>query len=430
MDSRKALLVCLAALLLVATSCGKEAPKPRDKTFLRAEEPVKVSDLTGPGLGRDSHGALCMTLFMHSTFPSATEACEAIALQQSSDHGVTWQPASAVWSSVTYGVWGYDLAVAASGRLYLTWVAAVHDTALQRPVKSVMFSQSDDGVSWAEPVRVSDTTTGQRRSPTLAVSGSHVHVAWLDGRREGTGAPGGGILEDVYFSSSTDGGATWAENACIEADLDQKLSASGTPTLFAAPDGTLYCAYVSMRRYETNVGGYWLARSTDNGRTFETRLHDPDRVLGGLSLIEEGGTLYLAVVNIKSIRSFSMQDPQTRQEVLLYVSGDRGNTWDKPVRIDDDPADLHKGGLILVSAGAGRLMACWDDDRRGVYAAASIDRGETWGKNVRLAGKSPVGITPLDLVADPSSGLFHLAFSHVRQGAGDATYLVKGAVAP
>ncbi len=305
-----------------------------------------------------------------------------------------------------------------------------HLITLQRPVKSVMFSQSDDGVSWTEPVRVSDTTTGQRRNPALAVSGSHVHVVWLDGRREGAGAPGGGVLEDVYFSSSADGGATWAENACIEADLDRKTGSSGSPTLFAAPDGTLYCAYVSMRRYETNVSGYWLAKSTDNGRTFETRLHGPGRVLGDLSLIEDGGTLYLAAVNIKGIRSFSMQNPQTSQEVLLYVSGDGGDKWDEPVRIDDDPADLHKSSLILVSAGAGRLMACWDDDRRGVYAAASIDRGETWGKNVRLAGRSPVGITPLDMVADPSSGLFHLALSHVRKGAGDATYLVKGAVAP
>ena len=62
--------------------------------------------------------------------------------------------------------------------------------------------------------------------------------------------------------------------------------------------------------------------------------------------------------------------------------------------------------------------------------AASTDGGESWGKNVEVAAKSRVGITPLDVAADASSGVFYLAVSDVRKGDGDATYFVKGRLVP
>ncbi|MDP6438414.1 MAG: sialidase family protein [Candidatus Brocadiia bacterium] len=422
MNGPTRLACCLCGLLLLAASCGKKEDKPRDESFIEAGAPVKISDLTLPGIVRDSEGALIVTAFIHSTFPSATEARDAIAVFRSEDKGATWEQVSTVPSFVTYGVWGYDLAIDESDSLYITWVAALYEPDSPQPFKAIMFSRSDDGgFSWTEPVRASDATTGQRRNPVIAAGGGNVYIAWLDGpdgRKTAT--------EDVFFASSTDWGDSWSADTCLEIDLGAKDSASGEPSLCVAADGTVYCAYFSMRKAGNRgkpMAGFFLATSQDRGRSFSTSSHEAG-VLRGLALVQKKNKLYLAAVHIKGIKSISTAE--TSQEIHLYVSDDGGEEWGKPVRIDDDPARERKGNLKLAVAGRQTLIACWDDARGGVYMAASIDDAESWGKNVKVAEPSRVGITPLDVAANESKGYFYLAVGDVRKGPGDATYLVTG----
>ncbi len=416
------LACCLCGLLLLAASCGKKEEGPRDESFIEAGEPVKISDPTLPGIVRDSEGTLIVTAFIHSSIPSATEAREAIAVFRSEDKGATWEPVSTVPSCVTYGVWGYDLAIDEGDSLYITWVAALYEPDSPQPFKAIMFSRSDDGgFSWTEPVRASDPTTGQRRNPVIAARGGNAYIAWLDG-------PDGRktAVEDVFFASSTDWGDSWSADTCPVMDLDAKDSASGAPSICVAADGTVYCAYFSMRKAGNRgqpMGGFFLAKSADRGRSFSASLHEAG-VLGALGLAEKDGTLYLAAVHIKDIKSISTAE--TSQEIHLYASEDGGKQWSKPVRIDDDPARRHKRNLKLAVAGRRTLIACWDDARGGIYMAASTDNAESWGKNVKLADRSTVGITPLDVAANESKGYFYLVAGDVRKGAGNATYLVTG----
>jgi len=414
--------------LLVAVSCGRQEGKARERSFLEVAEPVKVSELVCPALVRTSQGTLIMTAFIHSSFPTATEVHEAIAVFESTDDGVTWRHAASIPSSVTYGVWGYDLALGEDDGLYLTWVATLYDAERRRPHKAIMFSRSTDGGrSWEEPVAISDSREGQRHRPVLAVSGEDVYVAWLDGRRRSAGTPAQRMEQDVYLAASRDRGATWAANACLEADLDRKDSPSGRPAICARADGAVYCAYFSIRRYRKKEGGYWLATSRDRGATFSTALQNVGP-LADMDVVEAGGKVYLAAVYIKGIKRISMRRPETYQEVHLYVSPDGGATWDGPIRIDDDPERRRKSNLRLAHLGADALVACWDDDRGGVYMAASNDGGKTWGKNVKVAQESHAGSTPLDIATAGTS--FYVVVSDVRKGPDDATFLVRGRVHP
>ena len=173
------------------------------------------------------------------------------------------------------------------------------------------------------------------------------------------------------------------------------------------------------------MAGFFLATSQDRGRSFSTSSHEAG-VLRGLALVQKKNKLYLAAVHIRGIKSIAPPPPAASQEILLYMSADGGKTWDKPARIDDDPTHERKGNLKLAVAGRRTLIACWDDARGGVYMAASTDDAESWGKNVKLAEPSRVGITPLDVAAEESKGYFYLVAGDVRKGAGDATYLVTG----
>ena len=417
---------CRSALVLplvFAASCGSREPKVREKTFLTVEPPVKVSDLTHSSIVRAPGGTLFMTAFLHSTFPSATEPAEAIAVFESKDDGGTWQRISSIPSFVTYGVWEYDLVIDAAGRLSMTWVAAVYDAEARRPFKAVMFARSDAaGRTWTEPVRVSRLTVNQRRNPAMAVSGDAVHMAWLDEREAGRTAH-----EDVLVASSADRGATWSAEVCPETDLDKKPSGSGAPALCVGADGALSCAWFAMRGTGKKVGGYALARSADQGKTFATALHDAGP-LGEVCLAAGPGGLFLGAVRITGIKAIT--PPDTDHEISLFVSTDGGGRWGQPVRIDDDEGRQRKASLRLASAGTDRLVACWDDGRGGVYVAASIDGGETWGKNVKVAERSQVGLTPLSMAADPAAGAVYLLVSDIHKGGGDATYFVKAKVAP
>lgn len=414
-------------------SCGKREPKVRDKSFLSAEKPVKVSDLVPAALVRSSKGDFFMTTFIYPTFPSATEAHDAIAVFKSTDDGATWQEIARIPSFGTYGVWGYDLAIGEDDRLYFTWVAGVYDADKPQPFKAIMFSRSDDGGrTWTEPIYVNDVAIGQRWFPVMSVWGENVYIAWLDSIRHGPGPPARTMQQDVYFAKSADRGETWSANITLETALDRKDSASGMPSICVGADGTIYCAYFSMRKHEKrnrNVGGYWIAKSTDRGETFAIDLHDVGP-LGPLTIAEEDGKLYLATVYLRGIKRIAWEHPETYQEIRLYVSSDGGKDWDKYVLIDDDPDHKHKMNLKLVPLGGGRLLACWDDDRGGVYMAASTDGGKNWGKNIKVAEKSQAGSTPIDIAVDASSSTFTLVASDIRKGAGDAVFLVKGKIAP
>lgn len=93
----------------------------------------------------------------------------------------------------------------------------------------IFYSQSADGVKWSAPVRLNDDSQGNRAGqyyPQLALaSNGRLDVAWYDFRNDPYPAPTpagttgflnlGGNLgrgQDVYMTSSTDGGKSWARN--------------------------------------------------------------------------------------------------------------------------------------------------------------------------------------------------------------------------
>ncbi|MDQ3897403.1 MAG: glycoside hydrolase [Actinomycetota bacterium] len=113
--------------------------------------------------------------------------------------------------------------------VYLTW----EDTA--RPAPAILFSRSTDkGVTWSRPVKINGVDPGRQwdfdeMEPAVSVApNGRIDVAWLDYRNDYTFKPGPGAqhaLQDVYLSSSTDGGETWSENTRVsDRSIDRRLS--------------------------------------------------------------------------------------------------------------------------------------------------------------------------------------------------------------
>jgi BNR repeat-like domain len=99
--------------------------------------------------------------------------------------------------------------------------------------------------------------------PTVATThAGDVYVAWLDERDKANPADS----SSVYFSRSSDHGATFSRNIRIAA------SACGCcrPQIYVGPAGDIYLAWRQV--FEGSVRDMVLARSTDGGKTFSQPL--------------------------------------------------------------------------------------------------------------------------------------------------------------
>ncbi len=84
-----------------------------------------------------------------------------------------------------------------------------------RDHRDVFVSWSDDGTTWASPVRVNDGPAGfDDWLPEVAVDAvGAVHVAWYDWRDSPAGTCGG--ESHLYLAQSIDGGTTWTTRGAV-----------------------------------------------------------------------------------------------------------------------------------------------------------------------------------------------------------------------
>src|SRR6185295_851350 len=108
----------------------------------------------------------------------------------------------------------------------------------------------DAGVTWNTAIPITDTT-GTAIFPAIAVSGSTIHVVWLD---SSLGVPAS------FYKRSLDGGNTWGPAVCLDS------STKFWPGV--ATSGSM--VFVTLNK-EIVIGNteVFLRRSIDNGVTWE-----------------------------------------------------------------------------------------------------------------------------------------------------------------
>jgi uncharacterized repeat protein (TIGR01451 family) len=258
-------------------------------------------------------------------------------------------------------------------------------------VGGVYVSKSTDGgMSWNAPVELAANTLTvfhDKEYVTVDATGSpydgHVYVSWT---RFSGSAP-------IYFSRSTDGGASYSTPMQIS---DLSSNQGSIPAV--GPNGNVYVVW-----YNYNTSAQRMAVSTNGGGSFGTPFHVsgvspiPSPLPGGsfrvnsfptMAIDQNNGNLYVA-----------WNDYRNGDADILFVrSTDGGGTWSSPIRVNDDALGnaRHQFFPWLSVAPNGNIYAGWFDSRLDPtpytqpfyydeYVAVSTDGGLTFSPNARIS---------------------------------------------
>jgi len=284
---------------------------------------------------------------------------------------------------------------------------------------NVYFNHSlDGGETWgASDVRV-DHAPGavNATSPRIARGGTRLYVVWNDDRN---GA------QDVFFSSSTDGGITWAS---VDTPLDVGIAINHSYFPQIAASGTTVAAVWAEN---VDSGDIYANVSSDGGVTWQAAAVRIDRAPAGGSASDpkiccstagvfvvwldnragsgpnlyfnrsvDGGATWLVndiLVNTIAPGSGSLgpynlccdqasvyvawSDYHSRNAVAFNRSLDAGLTWLPVAVLIDHPPSGTLSGYARLGCSGSTVYVAWMDNRNGssdLFLNRSTDSGGTW----------------------------------------------------
>jgi hypothetical protein len=341
----------------------------------------------------------------------------------SRDGGLTWQSRRLDNGFVR----NFDPVLAADGQgiFYLADLASVvAPNGAITEEHFVIYKSTDGGETFSPTAELPVFYFEDKPWMTVDPATDSIYLVWAD-----FVTPIGQFGFDMLFAKSTDHGATFSAPVQISGP-----SSHGSGSFVSVgPDGEVYVTWTDQERrifFDRSLdgGGTWLARDVMvyggvrhawyalNGSVTNPLLtfNAVDRTRG-----PHRGRIYVAWD----------EAPQGDPDVLLSFSDDRGDTWSRPVRVNDDaPGNGADQFLPFVNVDdAGAVHVTFLDDREdstnstyAPYLATSTDGGRTFGPNVRVSE----GLFPATLYgfagdynqAVVSAGRLHPLWSDARSG--------------
>lgn len=207
-----------------------------------------------------------------------------------------------------------------------------------------------------------------------------------------------GSVNVIQVSRSIDGGRTWSNPQAIRQDTNPFFNDKEAIT--ADPNDARFAYVVWDRLSAGGNGPAFFSRTTDGGATWEPAraIYDPggqSQTIGNLVRVLPDGTLVNLFARLDNAVS------QTRGDVMVIRSTDRGVTWSAPIRVAAlqpvgarDPVTnvaIRDGSILpqMAVAPDGTLYAVWQDARfsgvrDAIAIARSTDGGLTWSEPARV----------------------------------------------
>lgn len=196
----------------------------------------------------------------------------------------------------------------------------------------------NSGASWGSDIRLTNNTAGSS-FPSVAVSGSNVHVVWFDGR---DGIPN----NEIYYKHSTDGGINWEPDT----RLTNNTAWSAYPSI-AVSGSTVHVVWYDTRDGNREI---YYKRSTDNGINWESdkRLTNNTALSLNPSIAVSGSLVHVV-----------WQDERDGNfEIYYKLSTNGGINWNTDTRLTNN-TEVSRNPSVAVSGS--QVHVVWTNN--GLY---------------------------------------------------------------
>jgi hypothetical protein len=331
-----------------------------------------------------------------------------VKFQKSTDGGRTWLPTDLLIRRGERSASNPDITTDSDGNVFVVYLARDSmDIPRVWCVRSI-----DGGATWSEPARVDDESGGGiGLIRIVADTAGNLFVAWNQ-------FPDG--LSHVFTSVSTDQGATWSPQVCV--DNDTLTNESSNPEVFVQPGTNHYLVASTTDRWFENKPHIrpcaFLYRSTDCGQTFES----------GVQLDTFNGAVDPHVVADRDyiICDYFGGGPNVPGDTIIAESRTfyaQADSWGSPVTITnlDSLHELYLSGALALS-GDGRVHTALmvDDTALGydMYYASSPDHGASWSDLEPVYVDTILSNWYPDIGVD-SAGYVYIVWSHGPSNMGE-----------
>ena len=272
--------------------------------------------------------------------------------KRSTDDGATWGPDTRLTNAA--GISWFSTVAVSDSHVHVAWMDD-RDGNFEIYHKRSL----DGGATWSSDARLT-TNASSSRFPSIAASGSLVHVTWQD-TRDGNA--------EVYYKRSTDGGASWG--------ADTRLTNDAAGSIFACVASSGLVVSVAWEEYRDGNGEVYAKMSADGGATWSA-----DMRLTNDPAISFSPNAWVSGTDVHVVW-YDRRDANNA-EIYYKRSTDGGCSWGPDRRLTFDPAGSFHPSITTYGP---HVHLVWNDDRDGnneVYYLHSPDGGSTWGTETRL----------------------------------------------
>jgi hypothetical protein len=254
---------------------------------------------------------------------------------------------------------------------------------------------TDGGTNWGADILLTMDSTAYAGSPALAVSGSFVHVVWVD-HRFGS--------NQIFYKRSTDNGTSWG--------VETKLTYGSTGALCPSVAVSASIVHIVFNQYLNGYSQLCYKRSTDGGTSWgaDTWLTNNGAGTAFSPSVAVNGTFVQVVWSDSRDGNF---------EIYHKRSTDSGANWGADTRLTNTTTTSY---MPTVAIAASIVQVVWQEyinSKWQLNHIRSTDGGISWGTISQLTNST--GSSALSNLA-VSASLVHLVWCDDRDGNNEIYY--------